>query len=193
MTAPWLLMLPLLSAAPPAPADDPRIRSAVNKTGKEVDACIEKYLVEQPQARGSAKVVVTYAPTGKAVRADVSTKLPLSRRLASCLDRVARSWTLPALAGRSKLEVRVAVYPGARFALASPKASASRKAAARAPAPKKKPPLGEFTFQPGGFWNGDWKAQDGEPDPNDNLSSAEGGPELPGAPPENGPGTGVAE
>ncbi|MEO1228347.1 MAG: hypothetical protein AAFZ18_05525 [Myxococcota bacterium] len=171
----WVLGAALVAAGAEAeaPKIDPRIKSVIEKTGPAIDVCVAAYLTDQPSARGTAQVVTTHGLSGEVLIANVDTKLPKPRRLASCLDGVARRWTLPPLQNdRGKLEIVVAVYPGAKFDLDPPKPE---------PAPELEAPprpLGDFTFTPGGFVNSEW--------------GGGGGGALPGEAPETGQGTGAA-
>lgn len=189
----WVFWTALMAvgAEPAAPKVDPRVKAAVEKTGAAIDGCVAAYLAEQPAARGTATVTTTHGRNGQVLIAEVDTPLPSPRRLASCLDGVARSWTLPPIQqDRGKLEIVVAIYPGAKFDLDPPKEKS------KDPEPEAPPrPLGEFTFTPGGFTNGEWGAGDA-PLPGETPETGQGTGEAPeegqgtGAAPEDGPGTG---
>ena len=119
---------------------------------RSVDACVAKFTEKDPEVTGRIGLRVVYRNTGEPWRVEVTERLPGARHLLACLDRVARTWRLPPMErDYAKLDVTVAVYPGARFDLRPPPPQEEDE-----PPP---PPLGTFTFQPGGFINAGWSGR----------------------------------
>jgi hypothetical protein len=169
----WVLAASIL-AAPAADADvNALLKAALQKSGPAIDACVAGYVDEKPGARGTARVVATFAKDGTVSAAKVQTGLDEPRNLLVCLRRVARTWKLPPLAEEGSVAVTVNVYRGAKFDLG--RRAEKREADAAPPEADEEAerPLGDFTFRPGGFWVGTW-----------------GGEEVPGEAPTTGPGTG---
>jgi len=122
---PVLLLTAVVALAAPPPAElSPRqlaILETINASGPQIDACVARYVEEQPGAKGLAKVQIRADAEGRVDAARVTTELPQARTLRACLARVARSWRLPPPAeDHARLELAVPVYAGAAFRIPKP-------------------------------------------------------------------------
>ncbi len=186
MRAMWTT-LGVLFALVAADGPDPSpIKARLAASAPAIDRCVARYILEQPAAKGTAKVGVAVDGEGKPLPPTVETALPQPRDLLSCLWGVARAWPLEGIAGPgANIQLTVPVYAGARFSFDPPPTPPAPEAPAR--------PLGSFTFAPGSFSVGTWGTKDepgskpaGETRPEE--VSAEGkeaeSDELPGEPDE---------
>lgn len=129
---PLLLSIALLPAVALAqPSDEAKkeakkaqemARKSINSTGAQIDACSERYLVENPGQKGQAKVSVRIVKGGRVDRAEVTTSLPQARTLRLCLERIAKTWRLPAPKSDKpdELSIQVPVVKGYKFKIYGP-------------------------------------------------------------------------
>lgn len=120
-----VLSLPAVALAEPSEQEkkaQEMARKSINATGGQIDACTERYLVENPDQQGQAKVSVTIVKGGQVAKADVETSLPGARTLRLCLERVAKTWRLPAPQSDKpdELSIQIPVLKGYKFKIYGP-------------------------------------------------------------------------
>lgn len=147
MLAGLLLAPPVATAAPsgaqkPETALEKQIRRVLNAKGPAIDACVKRYLVEYPEAKGTAQLKLAIDDEGKVPKAEVSTKLTGARNLRPCLERVGESLQFPKperKGGGGDITLTIPVEQGAEFEIPPP--GAKREA-------QKKRPSGFMRFVP---------------------------------------------
>lgn len=175
--------------APKSPAARGKslVEAKVTASASAIDGCVDRYLAAHPGAKGAVRIAVLYNRDGATRAVQVDTALKEPKKLRDCLYGVARTWSLPPLArDDAKLELSIAVYPGAKFRLGGPKetADAKRQPAQEASGPPDDRPLGDFTFYPGQFLMGGWK-DPGDGDGSQDPGAGAGLDEAAGEPPES--------
>ncbi len=114
----------LLLAATPQPASEQvqaQIIDVLNATGPSIDACVARYVAEQPSQAGVATVTATVDSEGRTRQVAVSTPLPQARTLRTCLERVGMQWRFPVPKMETgKLSFRMPVQRGAKFKMRKP-------------------------------------------------------------------------
>src|SRR5688572_27581185 len=117
-------------------------RSAINATASAIDACTGRYIEENPEGSGDAKVSVKVIKGGVVGSATVDTALPQARSLRECLERIAKGWRFPApqTDKPDDLSLKIPVKKGAKFKLYGP--------GEQPPAEQAKEPEGFLQFTP---------------------------------------------
>ena len=119
---PWVFVSLAVASAPPELS--PRqlaILNTINASGPRIDQCVARALEEQPGRKGVAKLAVLPREDGRVRAVEVVTALPQARSLRACLERVARTWSLPAPKKDSaRLSLTVPVAAGAQFRIPKP-------------------------------------------------------------------------
>jgi hypothetical protein len=116
-----LTALVAVAAAPELTTAQLQLLNTINRSGPRIDACVERYLSEQPGQKGLAKITVVATLEGRVQTSNATTRLPQARSLKSCLVQVARSWALPTpKKDGAKLEIAVPIQAGAKFKIPKP-------------------------------------------------------------------------
>lgn len=123
---------------------------AISSTSSMIDACTEAYTAEYPNNAGTARIQATVGKDGTVEKAVVTTTLEGSRNLPPCLERVAKSWKLPATGGEAStpLSLTVQVRKGVKFVLKKPGEKAQ---APKQPGQPQEETVVDFNFLPGSW------------------------------------------
>ena len=127
---PFMLMLWLalsIGAEPLAPNPqestvEKPLRMVLNAGGPAFDACMNRYLHEYPEVKGSVKLELGVASDGQVRQAKAETSLVGARNLRPCLESVAKNLHFPKHRGDQlgQLSVTIPIEKGARFRLWAP-------------------------------------------------------------------------
>lgn len=121
------------------------VRKMLNASGGSIDQCAQRYLLEQPGAKGQARIDVKVRADGKAIEPVVQTGLKQARTLRLCLEAVAKTWRFPKPRGPTPLGITIVVAEGVKFRVPAPgEKPPDRK-------PEEKEPQGFLRLLPGTF------------------------------------------
>lgn len=118
-----------------------KVRQTLNASGSAIDACVNRYISEQPKAWGEVSLALTIGKTGAVKKAKGSTKLPGARNLRSCLEKVGVRWMFPEPKDPGKsFTLNIPIAKGVKFYIRGPNDP---------PPPEPQPePSGFLRFQP---------------------------------------------
>src|SRR5688572_11132118 len=98
-----------------------KVYQALMASAGAIDACNERYLVENPTESGKVELTATIIKDGTVPAAQANSALPGGRDLRPCLEKVAKSWKLPPIhVETEKLSLTVNVKKGVKFKLRKP-------------------------------------------------------------------------